>query len=351
MIFYVPHRCFPACSIRGHTKGGFCGRPLQVLFEIKEGERTTGKKAPEDFLSKLVFIAEIRPEGVPGLSSNLIVDKARVQAMVRSNVRVNGVAGELVLGKVVHRNSEAGKLCMQVDFNSEQHSWDYSWKSNRWEVNKTHVIDVMILEESRNNSFHVLRNFPSKTFTIFSARHIKTSSERGSSTATLSHSVNKRPPPALKSSTTKCAERQSLKTPGSPAHVAMNYASALSMQMGFPLQHYQYNPEFLASMVASGDSLRMLPYPQSNYTNSSSSESGSHEDDNNLHYNYSSTTIISSSDEDGLDAASPVAAKRRRLESEETGRPGGNKLLELCGIVSAATRGYSFDEDDWQPRS
>lgn len=326
-----------------------------MLLEIKEGERTTGKKSLEEFLSKLVFIAEIRPEGVPGLSSNLIVEKSRVQAMVRSNVRVNGVAGELVLGKVVYSNSEAGKVSLQVNFNSEQHSWDYSWKSNRWEVNKTHVIDVMILEESRNNTFHVLRNFPSQTFIIFSARHIKTSSERGSSTVMSPHSVEKRPAaPPIKSSTTKYAERKSLHAPGSH-HMATNfpYPSAMSMQMGLPSPQFHYNPEFLASMGVGGAGGRgKTPYPQSNYTNSSSSESGSLEGDNNLHYNYSSTTVISSSDEDGgLDVPSPVAAKRRRLSGDETGRPGANKLLELCGVVAAATRGYSFDEDNWEPRA
>lgn len=357
MSSMINYRCFPACSVRGHTKGGFCGRPLQVLFDIRNGQRTNGSKSPEEFVSKLVFIAEIRPEGVPGLSSNLIVEKSRVQAMIRSNVRVNGAAGELVLGKVVASNNDGGRISFQVDFNGEHHSWDYSWKSNRWEVNKTHVIDVMILEECRNNSFHVLRNFPSPSFTIFSARHMKTNSERNPFTAATSpNSVDKRPEGLSKSKTSvqQGYGSKALQTAETSAQMAIGvpYGGALSMQMGLVSSaHHQLSQKGFLSMVGGDSNLNglMPTYPRSNYTHSSSSDdNGSLEGDSSAHYNYSSTTIISSSDEDGggLDNTSPVAAKRRRIGSDETGRPGESRLLELCGVVEAITRGHSFDEDD-----
>ena len=102
-----------------------------MMIKLQHGERTTGGREPEEFLSKLIFVAEIRPEGVPGLSSNLIVEKSRMQSMVRSSVRSSGGgnAGELVLGKVVYSNFDENKSTVRK-FNAEQHSWDYSWKSN-----------------------------------------------------------------------------------------------------------------------------------------------------------------------------------------------------------------------------
>ena len=179
------HRCFPACSVRGHTKGGFCGRPLQVLFEIKDSR---DKKMVEERISKFVYVAEIRAEGAPGLSSNLIIDKSKMNSMVRSNGRYSGTgspSGELVLGKIMHSTVTPDCTTISVQFNSELHSWDYSWKSNRWEVNKTHVIDVIVLEDCGNNSLHVLNSYPSPSFTIFSARHIKTSVNKELKASTL----------------------------------------------------------------------------------------------------------------------------------------------------------------------
>ena len=313
------------------------------------------EKSPDEILSKLVFIAEIRPEGLPGLSSNLIIEKSRIQAMVRSSVRVNGVAGELVLGKVLRSNSEGNKVSLRVDFNSELHSWDYSWKSNRWEVNKTHVIDIIVLEKCSNDSMRVLRNFPSQSFTIFSARHIKTSVDKDS-LAISANSVDIRPSVGELGSQRKTpftsdkykdvhsAESSTKKMTNS------QYAPALSMQLHRSSFLQLYPPKFISIVGYDGNVDVVTANPRSNYTQGSySDENGSPDSDSRVHYNYSSTTLTSSSDEDGVKRASPLAAKRRRVGSDEGGKPDkpeGNRLLELCGVVEAITRGASLDEGD-----
>ena len=124
---------------------------------------------------ELVFIAELRPAAYPGLSATGLVSKTMLLDSIRPTVRTNSTKAELILGKCIYVKEGPNEVQALLEFNAERRSWDYSWKSNRWIVDETHVIDIIVLQESRasKENMIVLSHCPSSTFTIFSARHKK----------------------------------------------------------------------------------------------------------------------------------------------------------------------------------
>lgn len=58
------------------------------------------------------------------------------------------------------------KTCFTVTFNRLKHSWDYSWKSNRWAGHETmHVIEVYVFEH-KNKYLRILHNICSPSFKV-----------------------------------------------------------------------------------------------------------------------------------------------------------------------------------------
>ncbi len=338
------------------------------MIELNHGEHTTAGKDVKEFVSRLIFVAEIRPEGVPGLSSNHVLEKSRVMSMVRSSVRSSGGSnvGELVVGKVEYSNFEEKKSSVHVKFNAEQHSWDYSWKSNRWEVNKTHVIDVMVMEDTSDGSLRVLKNCPSKSFTIFSARHIKTNASVGAAAGTCAtvsrdtapssggrlRGVTGRNGTGKRFASKQQAWQEQQQQVQQMHHDVPMFADvnwhlpvppSLGMGVGvFPAPHYPtaYN-QYVRDSMLRGE-LSNVIYDQieerkraSGYNHSHSSDSSSTGDDDitgkHTNGNNSSGGSASSDDGDEPDGGSP---KRQRTESEDS------KLLGLCNVIEAISRGY-----------
>lgn len=282
-----------------------------------------------------------------------------MQAMVRSSVRSSGgsSAGELVLGKVVYSSSDTEKSNVHVKFNSEQHSWDYSWKSNRWEVNKTHVIDVMVLEDAGNGSLHVLKSYPSQSFTIFSARHIKANNntaEDASITTTsgggVGEEASRRRSRSIREATSIPRDTSlSTQKEHTPMFADVNWSQSLpSSSVGLSIQpppphyprHHRHLPAYASAIYDQGELQQ-----KKNVAYSVHSDSSSLEDDSGTgRYSHSTQSTHSSSsgggernssdDGEETDGASP---KRRRTESEDS------KLLGLCSVIDAISRGYTVD--------
>lgn len=177
-------RCFPACCERGHCKGGFCGRSLLVEIRVQKSSSALSGVTLED-IEKMLFVAELRPTSTESLSSKASISKDEVHACARgvtrasktSDVKVGTMSNfEWLLGQRKHVNDTASEFMLVVEFNEDLHSWDYRWKSNRWIVDETHVIDITLLtpDAAEQASYNVVASQTSHTFTIFSARHITT---------------------------------------------------------------------------------------------------------------------------------------------------------------------------------
>lgn len=138
-------------------------------------------------VEKMVFVAELRPTSTESLSSKTSIAREEVHACARggSNGRGNKPSGEFkvatpnfdwLLGQRKFIDDTCGEFVVTVEFNEDLHSWDYRWKSNRWIVDETHVLDITLLtlDDKELSLYNIAASQTSHTFTIFSARHITT---------------------------------------------------------------------------------------------------------------------------------------------------------------------------------
>ena len=144
-------RCFPHCTEKGHIASGFCGDHLEATATIKKDG-----KFGTDWLDRITVVGEIRPFSDQGISSGKKVSRRKLIKELRDITGGTKTGGELQLGvmKVLHEDDHTAKV--SISFNADKHSWDYSWKSNRWSgVNNSHVVDVVLVEShsyKRDNS-------------------------------------------------------------------------------------------------------------------------------------------------------------------------------------------------------
>ena len=336
-----------------------------MKIELKHEENKIAMMDLKEFLSKLIFVAEIRPEGVPGLSSNNVLEKSRMMSMVRSVRSSGGGNGELVIGKVGWSELDEEKLTVQVLFNSEQHSWDYSWKSNRWEANKTHVIDVIVMEDTDDGSLHILKSSPSESFTIFSARHIKSNASVGLSARMGSHATTG--VSELREVHGRVPADVTSKHPCLRKEAWQQYHKAHGLEYHATKSCFQGVDWTLPVPSSLGIGLHMVPapnYPSHSYSDHNSRDSmlqsdfyreiydqiekqkrtfgyiyGNGSDScsstGDITRRYADGSIISSGSSaysEEYDDSSGSSPKRRRTGSED------NKLLDLCNVIEAISK-------------
>lgn len=148
-------RCFPSCCPTGHFSGGKCGVPLEVRAALKPCKYKH---------ADLIFVAEIRPLTTPQLSALSRIAKGTLFDKMRSPGAPEDA--ELFLGISHIVSSTKDKTYMKVIFNSQNYSWDYSWKSCRWNSNTEHVVDIVILRSISHLEYKVCSSHISTPFKI-----------------------------------------------------------------------------------------------------------------------------------------------------------------------------------------
>jgi Helicase associated domain len=135
-------RCFPRCTEKGHIASGFCGDHLIATATIKKNQA-----CGQDWLDRITVIGEIRPFSDQGISSGKKVSRKKLLNELRDIRGATKSGGELLLGEMKIIHEDELNAVVTIAFNAEKHSWDYSWKSNRWSgVNNSHVVDVVLVE-------------------------------------------------------------------------------------------------------------------------------------------------------------------------------------------------------------
>jgi hypothetical protein len=186
-------RCFPHCNDKGHLRSSFCGSHLEVTAVIhKDG--TFG----DDWQNKeVLLLAEIRPFTEPRISALKSVPKSKILSELR-DMRNPRSGGELVIGKVEILIEDSSTAMVKIVFNEAKHSWDYSWRSNRWSGSSaSHVVDI-ILVESCNSALDqcdlkVYSSVSSKPFILMSSHKPSTSKKSsGRGAAKKKRDVNSR---------------------------------------------------------------------------------------------------------------------------------------------------------------
>ena len=159
-------RCFPACGIKGHVTGGFCGLPLKVTVDITR-ESSTLEFNPDDYR----FIAEIRPVSQPRISREKSIVENVLIRQIRSKYEKNEANGEIFQADTVTVLSTTGKQAeVELVFNSQHCSWDYSWKSNRWSgPQEQHVVDIIALRNVSATDIRVVSFSSSPPFVVSSS--------------------------------------------------------------------------------------------------------------------------------------------------------------------------------------
>ena len=187
-------RCFPQCTEKGHIASGFCGDHLEATATIEKNP-----ELGDNWLEQISVLGEIRPFSDQGISSGNKVSRRKLLNDLRDTQGTKS-GGELLLGemRVLHENELTAVVI--ITFNAEKHSWDYSWKSNRWSgVNNSHVVDVVLVQSltygpaARNNcvdptddNLDVYSNACGATFLILSSHkspHLKRKLSAAAATA------------------------------------------------------------------------------------------------------------------------------------------------------------------------
>ena len=167
-------RCFPRCCDQGHKKQGFCGTPIFATAVIQK----TNANVPIE-IERVMIVGEIRPENEPGLAlicgqkiaKNEILECIRSARNKPTNAKYELLAGEF---RVLSETDDTYSLGIML--NEALHSYDYSWKSNRWASGTvTHVIDVIALSDDDNNApgphtISVLTSASSAPFVVASTK-------------------------------------------------------------------------------------------------------------------------------------------------------------------------------------
>jgi len=173
---------------------GFCGQPLRVRVQLAE-ECLTDCSTDLDTSNiyncfKYLYYAEIRPSKQRNLSAvEFISGKELIQ---RTRTKKMNEKGEIFLGgfplEMITKVDGIEEFTLQ--FNSEQCSYDYGWKSNRWSgPSETHVIDIICVKQLPNDVFKICSFCSSDPFVVLSnhKRRIqnKSQSKRGQTDTSL----------------------------------------------------------------------------------------------------------------------------------------------------------------------
>ena len=145
------------------------------------------------------MVGEIRPLSDQGISSANKISRRKLLQELR-DTRATKSGGELLLGEMKVIQENATTAVVSITFNAEKHSWDYSWKSNRWSgVNNSHVVDVILVQslsyvtnttvetETLDDNLEVYSNACGATFLILSSHkspHLKRKLSAAAATAT-----------------------------------------------------------------------------------------------------------------------------------------------------------------------
>lgn len=146
--------------------GGFCGQSLRaqmVLSPPASGAHTTTFD-----INDYIFIAEIRPIDQPRISSQEMVRKSIVMDQIRTRQDREVGKKELFMGEIRVINKSLKSIELEVIFNAKHHSWDYSWKSNRWS-DVQHVVDIIVLTYASSLDYRVCSYFTTSQFMIVSS--------------------------------------------------------------------------------------------------------------------------------------------------------------------------------------
>ncbi len=158
-------RCFPSCNEKGHISGGKCGVPLCVTINVSNLKCN---------IEELLFLAEIRPSNEPRMSGLQVVNKKTVMDHLRSKNEKGIVNGEVFLGDSNVIKDENDQGTVEVTFNSQHCSWDYSWKSNRWSGSVVyHVVDIIAMRSLTPDQYLVCSHAESSPFIIASSHKSK----------------------------------------------------------------------------------------------------------------------------------------------------------------------------------
>lgn len=133
-------RCFPCCNDKGHIIGGFCGKHIdaQLTFD-----------GVPMVIDDLILVMEIHPTSSSGkiLSNSSQRDADGLEISAQS---LNSLQTDLFYGEVVSFLTLDSPSTFRIQFNNKLHSWDYSWKSNRW-LQEVHIAHAFVLRRKINN--------------------------------------------------------------------------------------------------------------------------------------------------------------------------------------------------------
>jgi hypothetical protein len=164
---------------------GFCGRTIKCTITFAGIPHLVD---PATF----IFLAEVHPTGVNRFSLNSCHSKEHIFNHMKV---AKSQGGDFIVGLVIGRRECNGKMVLEVEFNKQLHSWDYSWKSNRWSgPSETHIVEVAVLRD-QGSSLQVIGSVNSPHFRIVSNK--KTRKEERATTPSAASSA---PAPALEHS-------------------------------------------------------------------------------------------------------------------------------------------------------
>ena len=171
-------RCFPRCCDRGHQAQGFCGTPIYAVATLQK------TSVP---IERVMMVAEIRPELEPGLTAFVgqQLPKQEILECIRSDINKKDPDAKtrfaLLPGEFRLLSETAETYSVGIMLNDPLHSYDYSWKSNRWASGTTtHVVDVIALSDDSlgktgpgPHTITVLTTASSPSFVVASTKKAK----------------------------------------------------------------------------------------------------------------------------------------------------------------------------------
>ena len=174
-------RCFPVCRERGHKAHGFCGTPIYATAVL---QKTTVA------IERMLIVGEIRPELEPGLANEVGSEFPKCEFLNR--IRSADTGGQnarldLLPGMFSIASETPSEYKVHIVINEPLHSYDYSWKSNRWADKVKHVVDIVVLCLDDGDTVTVLDSATSGSFVVVSTK--KPRQKERSSTSQQSEEV------------------------------------------------------------------------------------------------------------------------------------------------------------------
>jgi hypothetical protein len=116
-----------------------------------------------------IFIAEFHPTTSAGL--------VREPTLTEKHLSLGSPYGHIIKGRMMDcsyfMTADGSKVVaqLQVVFNSELRSWDYSWRSNRWSgKHETHVLEVAVLKRNQDSQYQNLLQECCAPFQVISSK-------------------------------------------------------------------------------------------------------------------------------------------------------------------------------------